>query len=439
VAQIRTTPAQIRTTATARCGQESWKASKQALGFFKTYHQARGFGVGRHDGFEDYKMASTQRGSFDSTHVPVSRFVPVKALRHRHIVSRDHRVEELDAKLIGESQVLQALKKSILTAASCGSTVLITGESGTGKELIARSIHDLSTRRGEPFVAINCGALTESLLESELFGHVKGAFTGATAYKKGMFESARGGTIFLDEFAEMSSAMQVRLLRVLQERKVRPVGLADAKEIELDARVVVATNRDLKREVSEGKFRQDLYYRVNVLPIRSPALRDRIEDLPLLVNMLLRRLCDVSKLRLLPLQFDSEALKLLRSHAWPGNVRELENIIERLALTVGDKGIISGADVHDDLELNSLTDSRSGPGVESAEQDEHREVTISRRLKCLNPNVESVDQYKRQELELYLRQVAQVGGNLAEAARQLRIKRTTLHMRIKRLRRKAGY
>jgi sigma-54 specific flagellar transcriptional regulator A len=380
-------------------------------------------------------MASTQEGSVHSSRMPAPRIVAVRMSRPtRHIESIDHRIEELDAKLIGKSQVMQALKRSILTAASCTSTVLITGESGTGKELIARSIHDFSPRRSAPFVAVNCGALTESLLESELFGHVKGAFTGASAYKKGMFESAGGGTIFLDEFAEMSSAMQVKLLRVLQERKVRPVGLADSKEIELDARVLVATNRDLRREVSEGTFRQDLYYRVNVLPIRSPALRDRIEDLPLLINMLLRRLCEESKLRL-PLQFDSEALSLLRSHAWPGNIRELENIIERLALTVGEKGIISGPDVRCDLEFNSLADSRRHPEVESAEQDEHREVTISRRLKCLNPNVQSVDQYECQELELYMRYVAQVGGNLAEAARQLKIKRTTLHMRIKRLQR----
>lgn len=381
-------------------------------------------------------MASTQEGSVHSSHMPAPRIVAVRMSRPaRHIESIDHRIEELDAKLIGKSQVMQALKRSILTAASCTSTVLITGESGTGKELIARSIHDLSPRRGEPFVAINCGALTESLLESELFGHVKGAFTGATAYKKGMFESACGGTIFLDEFAEMSSAMQVKLLRVLQERRVRPIGLADSKEIELDTRVVVATNRDLKREVLEGKFRQDLYYRVNVLPIRSPALRDRIGDLPLLINILLKKFSGSSNSER-QLRFDSEALKLLSRYRWPGNIRELENIIERLALTVGEKGIISGPDVRCDLEFNSLADSRRHPKVESAEQDEHREVTISRRLKCLNPNVPPVDQYEGQELELYLRYVAQVGGNLAEAARQLKIKRTTLHMRIKRLAKK---
>jgi transcriptional regulator with PAS, ATPase and Fis domain len=384
-------------------------------------------------------MASTQESSVNSDRMPVSRIVAVRALRPpRQIENTDHQLVELDAKLVGKSAVMQALKKSILTAASCSSTVLITGESGTGKELIARSIHDLSTRRGQPFLAINCGALTESLLESELFGHVKGAFTGATAYKKGMFESARGGTIFLDEFAEMSSAMQVRLLRVLQERRVRPVGLADTKEIELDARVVVATNRDLRREVAEGKFRQDLYYRVNVLPIRSPALRDRIEDLPLLINMLLRRLSNGSQLKCY-LRFDSEALKLLSRHRWPGNVRELENTIERLALTIGERGIISAPDVRCDLEFNGVAATARCQDEESVQPDELREMIISKRFKCLRANVASVDQSERQELALYLRRVAEVGGNLAEAARQLKIKRTTLHMRIKRLQRKANY
>ncbi len=382
-------------------------------------------------------MPSVQDRTSDSLELQRSRIGPEKLLRPGDVGSTDTGLAELDGKLIGESPVMQALKKSILTAASCSSTVLITGESGTGKELIARSIHELSARRSQPFLAVNCGALTESLLESELFGHVKGAFTGATSYKKGMFESACGGTIFLDEFAEMSSAMQVKLLRVLQERQVRPVGSADSKEIKLEARIAVATNRDLRREVAEKRFRQDLYYRVNVFPIRSPALRDRIDDLPLLINMLLSRLSDQSR-RPCVLRFDSEALNLLRNHGWPGNVRELENIIERLTLMFGEKGIISGADVRFDLEFNGLAAPNNNQESKSLAANELEEVMISRRVKSFTGDVASVDQCRRQELEMYLRRVSEVGGNLAEAARQLNIKRTTLHMRIKKLRRIAN-
>src|SRR5215213_6087715 len=217
-------------------------------------------------------------------------------LHGRRTQNKDSRLLQLDLMIRGQSKVMRNLKKSILRASDCISTVLITGESGTGKELIARSIHELGPREREPFLAINCGALTESLLESELFGHVKGAFTGATSYKKGMFESAGKGTIFLDEFGEMSSSMQVRLLRVLQEHKVRPVGSEDSKEINFNARVVVATNHDLRREVAEGRFRQDLYYRVNIFPLRSPALRDRLDDLPLLLDVLLNRIVERGKL-----------------------------------------------------------------------------------------------------------------------------------------------
>jgi transcriptional regulator with GAF, ATPase, and Fis domain len=271
----------------------------------------------------------------------------------RRSKSEDSRLAKLDLMVRGQSKVMRNLKKSILRAADCNSTVLITGESGTGKELIARSIHELGARQREPFLAINCGALTESLLESELFGHVKGAFTGATGYKKGMFESAGKGTIFLDEFGEMASPMQVRLLRVLQEHKVRPVGSEDSKEINFNARVLVATNRDLRREVAEGRFRQDLYYRVNVFPIRSPALRDRLDDLHMLVDVLLKRVVESGKLDR-AIRFDSEALNALRGYAWPGNVRELENVIERLAITAARTSVVSGADVSLDLDINGF-------------------------------------------------------------------------------------
>ena len=335
----------------------------------------------------------------------------------------DPRSSQLDLRISGESCLMRSLKTLILRAADCNSTILITGESGTGKELIARSIHDFGQRQREPFLALNCGALTESLLESELFGHVKGAFTGATTYKKGMFESAAKGTIFLDEFGEMSSSMQVRLLRVLQEHKVRPVGSQDSKEINLNARVVVATNRDLRREVAEGRFRKDLYYRVNVFSIRSPALRDRLDDLPLLIDVLLNRLVDSTKL-VRPLSFDSEALALLQNYSWPGNVRELENLIERLAINPPSAGFVSSTDISFALELTG-----------SGESDESREIILSKGLKCLrNSRATTVRHlHKRQELDLYLTELAQVGGNLTKAARRLGINRSTLHMRIKRL------
>jgi transcriptional regulator with GAF, ATPase, and Fis domain len=340
------------------------------------------------------------------------------------IRNKDYRLMQLDLTIHGESKVMLHLKKSVLKAADCSSTVLITGESGTGKELIARSIHELGARQREPFLAINCGALTESLLESELFGYVKGAFTGATGFKKGMFESAGKGTIFLDEFGEMSSSMQVRLLRVLQEHKIRPVGSADSIEIDFNARIVVATNRELKREVAEHRFRQDLYYRVNVFPIRSPALRDRLDDLPLLIDVLLNRIVEGGKL-VRTICFDSEALNVLRGYAWPGNVRELENVIERLAINAPRTGVVSGADVGLDLEVNGF-----------AEADEHREIILPKRLRCLtNSGVTVRHLSKRQELDLYLEELGQAGGDVTKAARRLGIKRTTLHMRIKRLER----
>jgi len=222
--------------------------------------------------------------------------------------------------------------------------------------------------------------------------------------------------------------MQVRLLRVLQEHKVRPVGSEDAKEINFNARVVVATNRDFKREVAAGRFRQDLYYRVNVFPIWSPALRDRSDDLPLLIDVLLNRLIDRSKL-VRPLSFDSEALALLRNYSWPGNVRELENVIERLVINPPSTGLVSGADISFALELN-------GPD----ESDESREIILSKGLNCFGNRRATTVRHllKRQELNLYLTELAQVGGNLTKAARCLGINRSTLHMRIKRLEMKLG-
>ncbi|RMG04415.1 MAG: sigma-54-dependent Fis family transcriptional regulator [Acidobacteria bacterium] len=226
--------------------------------------------------------------------------------------------------IIGNSPKMQAVFQMIETVAEVQSTVLITGESGTGKELVARAIHDLSSRAEKPFISINCGAFTETLLESELFGYVKGAFTGATVNRKGLFEAANKGTIFLDEIGEMSPAMQVKLLRVLQEKKVRPVGAHE--EIPIDTRVIAATNRDLKSLVDEGVFREDLYYRISVIPINLPPLRERREDIPLLVEHFIKKYCEMTGKRL---SISKKAMDLLENYAWHGNVRELEHTIER--------------------------------------------------------------------------------------------------------------
>ncbi len=236
--------------------------------------------------------------------------------------------------IIGASAVMEKLKQTIRTVASTSSTILIHGESGTGKELVARAAHVCSPRAAEPFVSVNCGAFPETLLESELFGYVKGAFTGANQNKRGLFEVADGGTIFLDEISEMSLAMQVKLLRVLQERTVRPVG--GTTEIAVDVRVITATNRDLDKLVTENVFREDLYYRLNVIPIFVPPLRERRGDVPLLVNHFLKKYAPAAGKSIA--RINQQSLDALCGYDWPGNVRQLENTIERaVALEGGDE------------------------------------------------------------------------------------------------------
>jgi two-component system, NtrC family, response regulator PilR len=226
--------------------------------------------------------------------------------------------------IIGHSARMQALYQMIETVAQVPSTVLVTGESGTGKELVARAIHDLGPRAEKPFVSVNCGAFTETLLESELFGYVKGSFTGANTNRKGLFEAANHGTIFLDEIGEMSPAMQVKLLRVLQERKLRPVGATE--ETSVDTRVIAATNRDLGNMVKENTFREDLYYRISVIPIELPPLRDRTEDISELATHFANKFCHQTGRTL---SISDKAIELLENYSWPGNVRELEHTIER--------------------------------------------------------------------------------------------------------------
>ncbi len=235
--------------------------------------------------------------------------------------------------LVGVSPPMLEIYKLIGTIAATDSTVLITGESGTGKELVARAVHQSSPRREKSFVSVNCGAFTETLLESELFGYVKGAFTGAVTNRKGLFETASGGTLFLDEVGEMSAAMQVRLLRALQERSIRRVG--GVEETPVDARVIAATNRDLEKEIEEGNFREDLYYRLAVIPIKIPPLRNREADILTLVRHFIQVYNERLGRRILGIT--EEGLACLEGYSWPGNVRELENVLERaMTLEPGD-------------------------------------------------------------------------------------------------------
>lgn len=326
---------------------------------------------------------------------------------------------ELDG-LIGSSEPMQVLKRSIKSAAGCDSTTLIVGESGTGKELAARGIHNLSARASKPFIAINCGAFAESLLESELFGYVKGAFTGAVANRKGLFEAANGGTIFLDEIGEMPLAMQVKLLRVLQERKIRPIGAHN--EININIRVIAATNKDLRREVEEKRFREDLYYRLHVLVIRMPALRDRQADISVLAPHFLKNIQQKLK-RNSSIEIEEAALRVLYSYHWPGNVRELENALERLSAQIVDGGVITVEQVSSEI---YFTQSPTAIGDEI----EYRAVLRAG---------ESLDEhFNKQQLKVYEMVREHVGGNHTQAARWLGMERTALYHRVDRARQRTG-
>ena len=253
----------------------------------------------------------------------------VELLERRPVATRD---DAAVGGMIGRTAVMRALFASLRRVAPQDTTVLVTGETGTGKELVARAVHDLSPRATAPFIAVNCAALGEGVLESELFGHVKGAFTGAARDRAGVFESAHGGTIFLDEIGEMSASVQQRLLRVLQEREVTPVG--SSRPVRVDVRVVAATNRNLAELVESSRFRQDLYYRLAVFPVVVPPLRDRRADIPMLVAHAIERLRARAP-QGQGLACSSFAIRLLRGYDWPGNVRELLSVIERAAVEAG--------------------------------------------------------------------------------------------------------
>jgi two-component system response regulator PilR (NtrC family) len=265
-------------------------------------------------------------GLLEDVKVALKQAVSAQSLARQNIaLRRDAAGRNSLDNIVGTSAAMEKLKQTVRTVATTASTVLIHGESGTGKELVARAVHACSLRAGEPFVSINCGAFPETLLESELFGYVKGAFTGANQNKSGLFEVANNGTIFLDEISEMSLTMQVKLLRVLQERVLRPVG--GTNEVAIDVRVIAATNKNLDELVAENLFREDLYYRLSVIPVVVPPLRERPEDIPLLANHFLKKYAPAAGKSIIRISADAQ--KMLSSYEWPGNVRQLENTIER--------------------------------------------------------------------------------------------------------------
>jgi Nif-specific regulatory protein len=286
--------------------------------------------------------------------------------------SRNLRAElQMDREIVGESSAIRKVYDFVRRTAPADSTILITGESGTGKELVARAIHVNSPRSEFPFVAINCAALPESLLESELFGHEKGAFTGALMQKKGKLEAAEGGTIFLDEIGEMAVPLQAKLLRALQEREIERVG--STRPVKINIRIVAATNRDLQKGIQEGTFRQDLFYRLNVLTLRTPPLRDMREDIPLLARYFVSRF---SKKAGRPLHgISQEALQYLQHYDWPGNVRELENAIER-AVVMGSSDLILPEDLPGSLTESEPAGLRSGANYQDAVNKFKQELVL---------------------------------------------------------------
>ncbi|MGE4618950.1 MAG: sigma-54 dependent transcriptional regulator [Planctomycetota bacterium] len=284
----------------------------------------------------DVAIDAMRRGGFDFLRKPFQND-DVRSAARRAMASVQEQKIDVDPnlkRLVGNTPVMQELLEVVERIAPTDSTVLVTGESGCGKELVARAIHDGSHRRDGQFVAVNCSAFAEGLLESELFGHVRGAFTGAVEDRKGVFLNADGGTLFLDEVADMSLSTQVRILRALEDRKVVPVG--GDQELATDVRILAATNKNLVEEVRLGNFREDLFYRLNVIPLHLPPLRERLEDLPLLAGHFLHRHCE--QMGKIIHGLSDEAWQSLHGHSWPGNVRELENVIQRqVALSCGDR------------------------------------------------------------------------------------------------------
>jgi len=362
-------------------------------------------------------VEAVKLGAFDYLEKPFEqeqiRQVVAKAISTYALARRDARPEEPSGRgrfrLVGQSPGIKQIYAVVEKVAHTPSTVLITGESGTGKELIARALHENSSRHGGPFIKINCAAIPKTLMESELFGYEKGAFTGAVGAKPGRFELAHGGTLFLDEIGEIPVEMQVKLLRVLQESEFERVG--GIKTIKVDVRLVTATNRDLLQDIAAGSFREDLYYRLNVVPIHIPPLRERREDIPLLLDHFLSKFNDRLKKQIGSVSAD--AIGRMVSYHWPGNIRELENMMERTML------FCEGPEIQvSDLppEIGSLPAGTvpGAPGAASLKEAVRAET-------------------ERVERELIQKALDETGGNVTQAARKLKISRKSLQTKMKEL------
>ncbi|RFA35709.1 sigma-54 dependent transcriptional regulator [Alkalilimnicola ehrlichii] len=376
------------------------------------------------------KVATMSASMLGTLELPLKQAQFAAALKQAlsyNTQSRDRSVPRFTVpRLVGQSRSMQRVQQLLQKVAPTDANVLILGESGTGKEVVARNLHAQSSRRNKPFVPINCGAIPPDLLESELFGHEKGAFTGAISSRQGRFEMAQGGTLFLDEIGDMSLHMQVKLLRVLQERCFERVG--SNKTIHVDVRVIAATHRDLEARVADGEFREDLFYRLNVFPLEMPPLRKRPADIPVLVEELVRRIEDDGRgsVRISP-----AALSALSQYHWPGNVRELGNVIERLAILYpyGEVGLddlpdkIRGAGTDDDAD--SLETS-SEPGVE---KDLVGTLAASKEAPAApwaQDGIDLKDYLAELETQLIRRALDEADGVVAQAAKLLKLRRTTL-------------
>ena len=375
-------------------------------------------------GSVDNAVKAVKLGAFDYIEKPFEqkqiKQVVAKALRTQELRSQEIRLEGGDGDtgrfgLVGQSPAMQGVYNIIEKVAGTPSTVLITGESGTGKELIARALHLESPRKDQPLIKVNCAAIPDTLIESELFGYEKGAFTGATRSKPGRFELADGGTLFLDEIGEIPSEMQVKLLRALQEGEFERVG--GIKTISVDVRLVAATNRNLLEEIERGAFREDLYYRLNVVPIHVPPLRDRVVDISDLVDHILDKFRE--RLNKEVTGVDQEAMRALMGYHWPGNVRELENMLERSILFCEEKVI-----AEEDLPEEVLNRAACAPPAAAAETAVPTDPDAS-----LKDVVRA--ETERVERQMIIAALEETGGNVTHAARRLKISRKSLQTKMK--------